>query len=1090
MEASEIPLRLIRAARDISRLPPELHEAILSQLGFADIVRLSLAPTASHVLNDSIRLSDEWKWLFYNNLDSIKASWAALDAICDLWCQRSWLAMWSARNSIQKGAKGMFAYTSKELKERYYSDRWEALDEETTSKAITNDLRITVMAVFGTFIGSEKGPSNWRYGDYFSLHHWRNHRSLRITDRRSIALFLSDAFRNSIVSGDPLPSEWDAQETWEQRMANAPTEEMVTLCAESLASRVWSFDEILTVLPVLRQALDMINLAQSTELEAMADLHQRYSETLKEPRAPNTPRRNSKHIIKQLRLEAAQARERPAFISHRTHAEPDLSIAPATVLVGNYRFRHPHLPLIPYNWCIHLFSSINERYPIQNATNDSPYPPALLSQLQVALEGFEYTHSHGSGRDSPRTPRISTDGSYYLLHLSMMYGCPRPSAEIRWLAAFAECVSWMAKAFPQKAAISKRVCHDPEPAANTLRFKSSVMSAEDYVALVQTASPREIAKHLLLDSEVCDNKGGRFTGTLPSLLSLYLPPFQSQKGRAIAARLMPTGAVSSANASRLLYDSIVSKITYCIQYPRLGEPTGDIFRRLIPKSAAEEPDESPNPASKASSATASLTEEQMLQASIRIAERLRDASEDEKDIQTAATALAALHDLVKLQALQKAKSKVESKDWDTIDKEYRESLSRTYSVQPPQRSILRCYICRFTCTDQHKLFPAMCIPCGDFNLAGSAFVKTPGIIIPDHRKIAVITGGRVNLGFHLALHFLTQGFRVIVTTRYPQDAVQRYRQHFIRKGRDAARTTCNLRIIGADFRTSVDVFNAVCQIKELVTCPDRGFTWGSLCGIYFLINNAAQTLTDSIAKERLGIEREASLAQQGNSFEVLPVQHNYTPRVRGGTLGAVEGSAPLMPLIDGGGKQDVLPVVGDCSPSSWAQRLSDIPYEDFISAHSVNTFTPLMLIRELAPLMSTGRDGLQGHIVNVSSREGIFEARRGNTAKSGRHVHTNMSKAGLNMITETEAETLWKEKRIAVNTVDPGYMSAAPECQNLFNGERPISWEDGAARVLWPIYQMEAKYKEREKNKEYNKYWGRFFKHYGAVRVEPRFGRG
>lgn len=49
-----------------------------------------------------------------------------------------------------------------------------------------------------------------------------------------------------------------------------------------------------------------------------------------------------------------------------------------------------------------------------------------------------------------------------------------------------------------------------------------------------------------------------------------------------------------------------------------------------------------------------------------------------------------------------------------------------------------------------------------------------------------------------------------------------------------------------------------------------------------------------------------------------------------------------------------------------------------------------------------------------------------------------MSKAALNMITETEAAEAWKEYRVAMNTVDPGYMSATPEFEDAFDGERPI----------------------------------------------------
>lgn len=100
------------------------------------------------------------------------------------------------------------------------------------------------------------------------------------------------------------------------------------------------------------------------------------------------------------------------------------------------------------------------------------------------------------------------------------------------------------------------------------------------------------------------------------------------------------------------------------------------------------------------------------------------------------------------------------------------------------------------------------------------------------------------------------------------------------------------------------------------------------------------------------------------------------------------------------------------SKSSWEQILEEIPYEDLIIAHSVNAFVPLILIREFLTAMES--DLLQSpsqslpckpaaHILNISARKGIFEASPSTAEKNGHHLHTNMAKAGPNMITETEA---------------------------------------------------------------------------------------
>jgi len=281
--------------------------------------------------------------------------------------------------------------------------------------------------------------------------------------------------------------------------------------------------------------------------------------------------------------------------------------------------------------------------------------------------------------------------------------------------------------------------------------------------------------------------------------------------------------------------------------------------------------------------------------------------------------------------------------------------------------------------------------------------------------------------------------------------------------------------------------------------------------LHLLVNNAAQTLTDSVRKEERAIEREVGLLETARNSSIY-VQCRYKAQVRGGgLLMALGGVDRERGLIDNGNPED-LPSTADSSltttqndtsseletytKSLWVQSLFEISYEDVISAHSVNMFVPLVLCRELLPLMGeeqtssqnahdvqdeTARTRPKGYIINASSREGIFEDRTRSIGKAGKHVHTNMSKAALNMITEIEAASAWQRRRVAMNTVDPGYMSAAPEYESAFDGQRPINWEDGTGRVLWPVAVGELKGEA---------VYGRFLKHYGAVEVNPGAGRG
>ncbi|XP_014561757.1 hypothetical protein COCVIDRAFT_85852 [Bipolaris victoriae FI3] len=414
---------------------------------------------------------------------------------------------------------------------------------------------------------------------------------------------------------------------------------------------------------------------------------------------------------------------------------------------------------------------------------------------------------------------------------------------------------------------------------------------------------------------------------------------------------------------------------------------------------------------------------------------------------------------------------------------------------PPVPRKRLCYICRLEIKRPFPSHPSMCMPCGAFNHASSQISMPPKMTLaPDFT--ALVTGARVNLGYHTALRLLRCGGRVIATSRYPRDAISRYTNEA-----DSGQWIDRLRVVGADFRSARDAFELVREVKECL----KQWADGGEPRLYALINNAAQTLTDSLKKEERAMGREQDLKKRGTHAGLL-LGENYTARVRGGALPlALENGKAHSTRMDGpesntdamwtlkevDASKDTTTEIEPYTKSSWVQGMSEIPYEDVGSALSVNTFVPFILCRELLPLMgiielspeaASGKASKpQGYVINVSSREGIFEDVLTSRAKRGKHVHTNMSKAALNMLTETEAEPAWRTRRVAMNTVDPGYMSAAPEYEDAFDGTRPIGWEDGAGRVLWPIAVAEM---------EGVVVRGRFLKHYGAVEVDPGRGRG
>src|SRR5262249_23578059 len=75
--------------------------------------------------------------------------------------------------------------------------------------------------------------------------------------------------------------------------------------------------------------------------------------------------------------------------------------------------------------------------------------------------------------------------------------------------------------------------------------------------------------------------------------------------------------------------------------------------------------------------------------------------------------------------------------------------------------------------------------------------------------------------------------------------------------------------------------------------------------------------------------------------------------------------------------------------------------------------------------------------------------------KTGRHPHTNMAKAALNMLTRTCAGP-YARRGVYVNSVDTGWVTneaARPRAERMAaEGVRePLDSIDGAARVLDPV---------------------------------------
>ncbi len=79
-----------------------------------------------------------------------------------------------------------------------------------------------------------------------------------------------------------------------------------------------------------------------------------------------------------------------------------------------------------------------------------------------------------------------------------------------------------------------------------------------------------------------------------------------------------------------------------------------------------------------------------------------------------------------------------------------------------------CYVCKQPYVEIHHFYDQLCPSCAEFNYAKRA--ETADL----RGRVALLTGGRVKIGYQAGIKLLRAGAHLIVTTRFPRDAAARY----------------------------------------------------------------------------------------------------------------------------------------------------------------------------------------------------------------------------------------------------------------------------------------------------------------------------
>jgi NAD(P)-dependent dehydrogenase (short-subunit alcohol dehydrogenase family) len=378
-----------------------------------------------------------------------------------------------------------------------------------------------------------------------------------------------------------------------------------------------------------------------------------------------------------------------------------------------------------------------------------------------------------------------------------------------------------------------------------------------------------------------------------------------------------------------------------------------------------------------------------------------------------------------------------------------------------------CYVCKKDYSQIHHFYDQLCPTCAELNY----FKRTESADL--RGRVALLTGGRVKIGYQAGIKLLRAGAQLIVCTRFPRDSAMRYAAE-----PDFKEWGSRLEIFGLDLRHTPSV-EAFC--KHLLNTRSR---------LDFIINNACQTVRRPPDFYAHMMEREngslhdlppdaAKLlgAYEGlRGYHLLPEAgradlpvsqaaqqrgptNSVVSPLAGLTHAAALSQVPLLPeelaaqqaLFPQGQLDQDLQQVDLRDRNSWRFLMHEVPTVELLEVQLVNAVAPFILNARLKPLMlrTPERDK---HIVNVSAVEGQFYRK----FKTTRHPHTNMAKAALNMMTRTAAAD-YHVDGIHMNAVDTGWVTDEDPvhiaerkvAEHRFHP--PLDIVDGAARIVDPI---------------------------------------
>lgn len=349
---------------------------------------------------------------------------------------------------------------------------------------------------------------------------------------------------------------------------------------------------------------------------------------------------------------------------------------------------------------------------------------------------------------------------------------------------------------------------------------------------------------------------------------------------------------------------------------------------------------------------------------------------------------------------------------------HRPSRTLTSSIKLPRfYSAPKCYRCAKPTNKFSWFYWSLCPECGN----DSYRLRHLTTDLTGQR--AIVTGGRLKLGFQIALKLLRFGAEVLITSRQWNNAIEAYK-------REPDYDIWKNRLYVA--KLNFDLL----RIDELL--PQFGSIideiWGVNASIDIIVHNAAQTIFNVAEKlpecmsnlstsSFLSSSSSSSLSSSSSSSSSSPSSSSPEEFFSGEYLSTSKRSRSEANIDDFPDNEPLIkkpksmesncesryppsywstnpypPVdkyhrlMDERSSNTWSTEFGNVNYTEAKQVLLANAWAPFVLNEFLLPRLMASTN--QPYIIHVHAKEGNFSAH-----KTLNHTHTNMAKAALSMMT-------------------------------------------------------------------------------------------